>query len=219
MAKFFKKECCDHPYRFIIGFFIIYVLFYVVLETLNLPVVWHIECSLDNYIPFVKYAVLPYCAWFLWLAVAMFHMVWKEDGETRWRTLAPMFGGLLLIQLFCLLVPNGIDLRPSEIQGNDLCAIAVRLIEGTDNPNNVCPSMHVYSTIFLDLGVQRGKNHRSRFVKPAAHVLDVLICLSTMLLKQHSIVDVTCALIMAFAMDRLAAYRIAHRTEKETVRV
>jgi hypothetical protein len=33
-----------------------------------------------------------------------------------------------------------------------------------------------------------------------------------MLLKQHSIVDVTCALIMAFAMDRLAAYRIAHRT-------
>ncbi len=218
MSRFFKKECAEHPYRFIIGFFVIFISWFAFLEWLNLPIVWHIHCRLDQYIPFVKYAVIPYCIWFLWMTQAMFHMVLREDAQTRWRTLAPLFSGLLLILLFCMLVPNGISLRPAEIAGNDLCAVAVRIIEGTDNPNNVCPSMHVYSTIFLDFAVHRAKGYRHRFVRPLARVMDIMICCSTMLLKQHSVIDVTCALAFAIVMDLSAEYLMARSEAREVAR-
>lgn len=218
MGKFLKKQCVEHPYRFVIGFFVIFIGWFVLLERADLPVVWHIHCGLDRYIPFVKYAVIPYSLWFLWMTQSMFHEVLRESGENRWRMLAPLFGGLLLILLFCTLVPNGISLRPQAIPGNDLCARAVRFIESADNPTSVCPSMHVFSTIFLDFGVQRAKGYRHQFVKPLARVLDVLICCSTMLLKQHSIIDVLCAVALAVTMDLTAEYLISRHAMRATAK-
>ncbi len=215
MIQILRQECREHPYRFSIVFFIIYACGFFGIEALDLPVIWHISCPLDSLIPFVKYAIIPYCTWFLWLLVGTLHLTIKEDGETRWRVMAPMYSGLLLILLFCLLVPNGIELRPEEIPGNDIFAVLVRMIEGADNPNNVCPSMHVYSTIFLDLGVQRSKNLKTPILKPVARILDILICASTMFLKQHSIVDVAAAFLFAVLMDRAAERLIGHQEVKE----
>ena len=216
MVQFLRKQSDEHPYRFSICFFAIYLCGYFLVEGLDRPVVWHISCPLDQYIPFVKYAVIPYASWFLWLAAAALHLVRKESAEIRWRVMAPMYSGLLLILCFCLLVPNGIDLRPGEITGNDLCALLVRAIEGVDNPNNVCPSMHVYSTIFLDLSVQRSQNLKYKVLRPCARILDILICCSTMLLKQHSIVDVAAAIVFAFVMDTVAGCLVERRAVKET---
>ena len=216
MVYFLKRECCEHPYRFSVVFFLIYLGGFFGIETLDLPVVWHISCPLDDRIPFVKYAIVLYCSWFLWLLVGTLHLTMRESGETRWRVMAPMYAGMLGILLFYLLVPNGLDLRPDRIEGEDLCAVLVRLIEGADNPNNVCPSLHVYSTIFLDLGVQRSRNLKMPAWKPCARILDILICCSTMLLKQHSIVDVAAALGLAVVLDYAAGYFIERsRVTKE----
>lgn len=216
MVCFLKRECCEHPYRFSVVFFLIYLGGFFGIEALDLPVVWHISCPLDDRIPFVKYAIVPYCSWFLWLLVGTFHLTMRESGETRWRVMAPMYAGMLGILLFYLLVPNGLDLRPDRIEGEDLFAVLVRLIEGADNPNNVCPSLHVYSTIFLDLGVQRSRNLKTPAWKPCARILDILICCSTMLLKQHSIVDVAAALGLAVVLDYTAGYFIERsRVTKE----
>lgn len=214
MFDWLKKQCDEHPYKFGIVFLIIYLSWFLLLEIVDLPVVWHIECRLDEYIPFVKYAVIPYCMWFVWLAESLLHMAGKESAEVRFRTWAPMFSGMLLCLLFCTLVPNAIDLRPSEVKGNDLCAMIVRLIQGVDNPKSVCPSLHVYSTIMMDLGVQRSENYPVSWVKPAARILDIAICCSTLLLKQHSVVDVIFAIVLAIVMDSAAEYAIRHHDVK-----
>lgn len=219
MVRFLKKQCSEHPYRFVIGFFVIFIGWFVLLEKADLPVVWHIHCGLDEYIPFVKYAVIPYCLWFVWMTQSMFHVVIREDAQTRWRMLAPMFGGLLLILLFCTLVPNGIRLRPEEIPGNDLCARVARTIESLDSPTSVCPSMHVFSTICLDFGVQRAKGYRhQKLLKPLARVMDILICCSTLLLKQHSVIDVLCAIALTAVLDLTAEYLICRRPVRVTAR-
>lgn len=219
MKNWLKRECYYHPYRNAIGFFIVFLSWFAILENVDLPVVWHIHSAVDAYIPFVKYAVIPYCIWYFWFAEAMFHSILLESSETRWRLWLPLFTGLLLILLFCTLVPNSINIRPSYIEGNDLCAILVRAIEGADVPENVCPSMHVYSTMMLDFGVQRAKGYRHKWVKPAARVMDVLICLSTMFLKQHSVIDVLCAVALAIVMDLTAEYAITHERAKEDQKV
>lgn len=215
LKNFLKKECYEHPYRNAIGFFIVFLSWFALLENIHLPVVWHIHSEIDQYIPFVKYAVIPYCVWYFWFAEAMFHSILKESAETRWKMWAPLFTGLLLTLLFYTLVPNGINIRPESVPGNDLCAILVRAIEGADVPENVCPSMHVYSTIMLDFAVQRSEGYRHSWVKPLARVMDVLICLSTLFLKQHSVIDVLCAVIMAIVMDLSAEYLIGRGRVKE----
>ena len=199
MVKFLKKQCCEHPYRFVISFFVLFIGWFVLLEKADLPVVWNIHCSLDKYIPFVKYAVIPYSIWFLWMTQSMFHEVIREDGETRWRMLAPLFGGLLLILLFCTLVPNGILIRPAEIPGNDLCARAARFIESTDNPTCVCPSMHVSSTIAIDIVVRQCSYIRPR-MKNLETIIAALICIATLFIRQHSIIDVVLGFAMSWAL-------------------
>ena len=199
MVKFLKKQCCEHPYRFVISFFVLFIGWFVLLEKADLPVVWNIRCGLDKYIPFVKYAVIPYSIWFLWMTQSMFHEVIREDGETRWRMLAPLFGGLLLILLFCTLVPNGISIRPAEISGNDLCARAARFIESTDNPTCVCPSMHVSSTIAIDIVVRQCSYLRPR-TKNLETIIAVLICVATLFIRQHSIIDVALGFAMSWAL-------------------
>lgn len=219
MIRFLKKQCFEHPYRFVIGFFVIFIGWFVLLEKADLPVVWHIHCALDQYIPFVKQAVIPYCLWFLWMTQSMFHVVIREDADTRWRMLAPLFGGLLLILLFCTLVPNGIRLRPEEVSGNDLCAWIVRKIQSMDSPTNVCPSMHVFSTICLDFGVQRAKGYRhGKLWRPLARILDIMICCSTLLLKQHSVIDVLCAIVLVTVLDLTAEYLISRHAVRVTAR-
>ena len=212
MIKRLETLSNEHPYKFGIVFMIIYLAWFVLLGVVDLQVVWFIECPLDQYIPFSKYMVIPYCFWFFWLAESLLHMAAREPADIRWRTWAPMFSGMLLCLLFCTLVPNAIDLRPQEVQGNDIFAMIVRVIEGVDDPKSVCPSLHVYSTIMMDMGVQRAQGYKHAWVKPGAHVMMVLICLATMMLKQHSIVDVFWAFVLALVMDALAEYFICHRS-------
>ena len=211
MVRWLERQAGEHPYRFGIVFLIIYLGWFVTLEVVDLPVVWHIECWIDDYIPFTKYAVIPYCCWFLWLAESLLHMAGRETAEIRWRTWAPMFSGMLLCLLFCTLVPNSIDLRPDEIHGNDPCAVIARLIQTVDDPKSVCPSLHVYTCVMMDLGAHRAQGYQHAWVKPLTRALDIFICVGTMLLKQHSIVDVVVALAMALIMDAAAERAICGR--------
>ena len=218
MVNRLKTMSDEHPYKFGIAFMVIYLTWFVLLGVVDLQVVWYIECPLDQYIPFVKYMVVPYCMWFVWLAESLLHMAARESAGVRWRTWAPMFSGMLLCLLFCTLVPNAIDLRPDEVQGNDIFAMIVRLIEGVDDPKSVCPSLHVYSTIMMDMGVHRAQGYKHAWVRPAARILDILICCATVMLKQHSVVDVFWALVLAFALDFLAEYLINRRTPLQYIR-
>ena len=55
--------------------------------------------------------------------------------------------------LFYAIVPNGLALRPRYVPGNDIFAKAVRSLYRTDTPMNVCPSIHVFNSVTLMLGV------------------------------------------------------------------
>lgn len=72
---------------------------------------------------------------------------------------------------------------------------------------NVCPSIHVFNSVTLMLAYYRTRcfdGPRLRWMRPAAAVLCVSIALSTMLLKQHSVIDVVFGMLLAFALDAIA---------------
>ena len=105
---------------------------------------------------------------------------------------------------FCLAVywvfPNGLDLRPDTVPDNFL-GWMVGLLYSMDTSTNVCPSIHVSTSVAV--GLIAGKN-RWFSKKPALRWLlyfwIVLICLSTMMIKQHSVIDVACGTILSLAL-------------------
>lgn len=203
-----RNWCSRHPIYFMALYAMFYLVFFNLLEkTITVPDLL-IHCWLDDYIPFCKYAIIPYYLWFAWIPFTLLYMLWRAPRREFWRLCLPLFAGMTLSLLFCAVVPNGLDLRPHTVYGTDIFARAVRSLYRTDTPTNVCPSIHVFNSVTLLLAYWRSSCFaapRRRWMRPAATVLCVSIVLSTMLLKQHSVIDVVCGTILALVLDSIAA--------------
>ena len=111
-----------------------------------------------------------------------------------------MFTGMTFCLLVYLVWPNGLDLRV-EITQTNWAARLVAALQGFDPPTNVCPSIHVSSTVAVELAVRRSESlGKKGWLKAANFVVTVAICLSTMFLKQHSAVDVVLGIALSLLL-------------------
>ena len=197
-----------HPIQFMAVFLGFYLLFFEFLETVNqTPRLW-LHCALDDVIPFCKYAIAPYFLWFLYVPAVLLFLLYRAPRQEFWRLCLPLFAGMTLALTFCAVIPNGIGLRPGYVAGADVFAQAVRLLWRADTSTNVCPSIHVFNSVMVDMAVQRSScfaARRGRWVRLASLMLSASIVLSTMLLKQHSVIDVVCGFVLALVLDGAAA--------------
>ena len=189
-------------------YLVFYLLFFFTLERVNrVPEFW-VHCALDDVIPFCKYAIVPYCLWYFWIPGTLLLFLRRAPRQEFWRLCMPLFTGMTLALVFCALVPNGLALRPAVVQGGDVFARTVRLLYRSDTSTNVCPSIHVFNSVTVLLAYLRSSLFRApgrRWVRAAAALLCGSIVLSTMLLKQHSLIDVVFGLLLALTLDALAA--------------
>ena len=127
-----------------------------------------------------------------------------------------MVGGCATALAIYALLPNGLNLR-GPVAGNDLLARAVRWLYRTDTPTNVCPSLHVYQSVCVYLAIRRSRLYaqRPRF-RAVSLVLTIAICCSTVLLDQHSVIDVVCGLGLCLLLDSIAAAYLRRRTAEAT---
>ena len=199
-----RDWCSRHPVWFMALYALFYLSFFALLErTIQTPDLW-VHCPLDDLIPFCKYAIVPYILWFPWIPFTLFYLLYKAPREDFWRLCIPLFTGMTMTLLFYAIVPNGLALRPKYVPGTDIFAQLVRMIYRSDTPMNVCPSIHVFNSVTLMLAYYRSAIFdapRRRWMRPAAMVLCVSISLSTILLKQHSVIDVVFGLLLALALD------------------
>ncbi len=203
-----RKWCKSHPGLFMAFYAVFYLSCFAFLEKhVLVPDLW-VHCSLDNLIPFCKYAIIPYVMWFPWIPFTLFYILRHAPRADFWRLCLPLFAGMTLSLLFYVMVPNGLSLRPHSVPGNDIFAEAVRMLYRSDTPTNVCPSIHVFNSVTLMLAYYRSSCFdapRRRWMRPAAALLCLAITCSTMLLKQHSVIDVVFGILLALALDYAAA--------------
>ena len=191
-----------------VGFMALYTIFYLsvfhYLES-NVPLrSILVHCRLDDLIPFCKYAVIPYFAWFVWIPFTLFYLLWKAPREDFWRLCLPLFSGMTIALACYAVLPTALDLRPYWVPGSDIFARVVRFLYRTDTATNVCPSIHVFNSVTLLLAYYRSHIFdapRRRWMRPAAAVLCISIVCSTVLLKQHSCIDVALGALLALVLD------------------
>lgn len=201
-----------HPRR-IIGsfvFFILYCIAFSLLErrTTGLHLIY---CPFDAEIPFIPFFVIFYYSWFLYVffTLVLFFFTSEEDYLTGYRFMAI---GMAFFIIFNFFYPTVIDIRPDVVPGRDPFSALVRMMYSIDTPSDVFPSLHVYNTIAMHATIINSSHLRQRIALKsrsekqyhkkiragytASAVLSVLIILSTMFIKQHSVIDVLGAMLM-----------------------
>ena len=215
-----KKWILQHPIRVNIIYWLVYIISFFAVERIVTIPRYVIHSPLDDMIPFTKYAIIFYVLWFPYIAFSLIYFVLKSEKVDFWKLSVSLMISMMPTLLFYVLMPNGIHLRPETVEGNDIFAWAVRMIWNSDNTCNVCPSLHVIVTVLIDMAWSTSSLAKD---KPAwrwtSHVVDVLICASTVLLKQHSIIDVFCGIAVAVIVRAGIECIFDENTENSTLNV
>lgn len=160
--------------------------------------------ALDDYIPFNEYFIIPYLLWFAYVAAVIAYFFFKNK-EDYYRLCMFLFTGMTISLLVCTLYPNGTNFRPAIDPGKNIFCLMVSKLWSIDPCINVFPSIHVYNSICVHIAVCHSETLKKR--KPlviGSGILMVLICLATVFLKQHSVIDGVGSLLMAVVIYPIA---------------
>ena len=194
-----------NPHAWMMGYWLFYLVGFFSLEKLDLEYTV-IHCFLDDLIPFNEWFVIPYCIWYLWMPGTMLYLFFKDKTDYC-RLCFIMFVGMTVAMLCYLVWPNGVDLRQPIYRENPLCQL-VQLLRNADTPTNVCPSIHISSTAAIAIVGLRSRLFRGNLpVKALIWCVTILISLSTLFLRQHSVIDVAAGAALSLALA-IPAYRI-----------
>lgn len=200
-----------HPLCTALGYFVLYCIAFRLLELWQRPV-WIVHCRLDDLVPFVRWAVVPYVLWFGWVP-ALFLIFLRRAPQAYWRALYGVAGGTAFTLALYVILPTGLQLR-RPVYGTDVCSVLLRLIYQSDTPTNVCPSLHVFVTVLLLLILLSHPGIVTTATRIANIWIAAAICASTVLIDQHSLIDVACGLLLA-----LYVYRRLYRRAEEGSRL
>ena len=141
-----------------------------------------------------------------------------EENSEFYRLVTLLFGGMTIFLIVSTIYPNGLNLRPDTFVRDNIFVDMVKALYATDTSTNVLPSIHVYNSIGAYLAISHNASLRKhKWLQASALTLTVLIVLSTMFLKQHSVVDVVTGCAMASIMYFLV-YKMERNPEKNLSR-
>lgn len=193
------KELFDkyhHAWVFLYGF--IYMPWFSWLEKHVTSNYFVIHSVFDDYIPFIEIFIIPYLLWFVYVSGTVLYFFFT-DKQGFYRICTLLITGMTLFLIICTIFPNGLNLRPSTFARDNIFVDLVRFIYRSDTSTNVLPSLHVYNSIGCYIAIRNSQKLRQyKWVQNGSLVLTVSIVLSTMFLKQHSVVDVIAAIVMIY---------------------
>jgi len=178
--------------KFLLGWVGYFILFFLTENLIPAERCYPVWCPLDDLIPFCEWFVIPYVFWYLYIVVTLLYfLLYNPKGFKGVQ------GFIIVTQVVAMaayiIFPTRQDLRPLVFERENLLSGLVGFIYAFDTNTGVCPSLHcAYSIGIVSAWLKErevGKAWKA-FVVIAA----ILICLSTMFIKQHSAVDFFAAL-------------------------
>lgn len=153
-------------------------------------------CPLDDLIPFCEAFLLPYLFWFVFLIGMLLYLaLFDTQGFRKY-----MWFIILTYSVTCLIYvvyPTQQELRPETFLRDNVLTRFMGWFYDFDTNTNVCPSLHVIGA----LAVLAAAWHTPRFATPlwrtAFTLTAILISVSTVFLKQHSVLDIPPAVLIS----------------------
>lgn len=179
-----------------------------------------IHVSMDDYIPFSEYFIIPYLFWFLYVAGTVLYFFFTDKTDF-YRLCAFLFTGMTISLLICTFYPNGTDFRPEVDPSKNIFCALVAGLHRADTCTNVLPSIHVYNSIGAHIAIMNSERlQKKHWLRTSSFLVMVSICMSTVFLKQHSVIDGLAAVTMAYCLYDViygSAYQNSRRRAAEKV--
>lgn len=173
-----------------------------------------IGLPIDYQIPFVEAFIVPYLLWFPYIAIT-FVWFFFQDKKEFLQYMGFLYIGMTLFIIISFVFPNGLELRPEleTFARDNLFTRQIAVLYTTDTPTNVLPSIHVYNSIAAAVAMVKSKQvSPKKWQKISAVVFSTLIVLSTMFIKQHSVIDVATAIMLS-----VVVYFVIYGHDKQKV--
>mgnify|MGYP001419119517 FL=1 len=196
MKTFFKK----YRHGLVLSIYgIVYILAFRYLETRPIHGYHIVHTVFDDMIPFCEYFIIPYLLWFPYMLLAVIYFVFFNKNKHEYYQLAfNLMTGMTIFLIVSYVYPNAQHLRPAEFPRNNLFTSVVKWLYRTDTPTNILPSIHVFNSLAVHMSLTNCEALRDhKGVRYGSLVLTLLIIMSTMFLKQHSVIDVCCGATLA----------------------
>lgn len=158
-----------------------------------------VHMFIDDFIPFCEYFIVPYLLWFPFLAATLIYFIFfNKDKQEYYQYMKNLCMGMTIFLAVSYLYPNGHQLRPEFFTRDNVCIDLVKMLYSTDTATNILPSIHVFNSLAAYMAISRCRSlNQCAWVKRGTLLLVASIILSTMFLKQHSVVDVVLGAAMA----------------------
>ena len=164
------------------------------------PVAHYFEmhCALDDLIPFNEWFLIPYLFWFVYLIGAVAYTFFFDVPGFR---------------IIYFLFPTCQMLRPEVFPRDNLLTRFIAGFYVFDTNTNVCPSLHVIGSLAAFFAFWYAPVFSAKKWRIASAIAAFLICISTVFMKQHSVLDVLAALPLC-----AIAYYFAYRKPSKRAR-
>lgn len=206
MKAFLEKY---NSLKYLLYFFIAYMIGFVILENHQSSRLIITDSWIDQYIPFNEYFVIPYVLWFVFIALGFAYFVFIDQSGIK-RTYFYLFLGMSLSLLIYAILPTGQNLRV-HLPNDNIFQCLVSFIYSVDSPTNVCPSIHVYNSVMMCVSLLKSPRiQKSSWLCAGIVILAVLICMSTVMIKQHAFIDIVFALILAIIIYNIGKRKFGY---------
>lgn len=163
-------------------------------------------CKLDDYIPFNELFMIPYLFWFPFLIGMNFYLgLWDPPAFRRFMYFIIITYSITI--LIYIVYPTRQDLRPAEFARDNFLTRWVAGFYDYDTNTNVCPSLHAIGSMAVAFGAWDTKRFQTKPWKIAFFLVALLISVSTVFVKQHSIIDVFAAFAVCL-VGYIGAYKL-----------
>lgn len=176
-------------------YMVIYMPTFFWVESLEPAEGFHIiHTAIDDLIPVVEVFIIPYALWLPYLVIGMIAIAIRSRKLSR-KTSYMLMAGMTLFIIISLAYPNALELRTHIPDRENIFMDLIKYLHSIDTPTDVLPSLHVYDAIVVAAGLHLAFKDK-KVLLVLSDVLTVLIVLSTMFIKQHSIIDVISAFVI-----------------------
>lgn len=195
MLKQVKQMLDQYKHFYILSYYLVIMALYNIYNKITVPK-YYMHSVIDDYIPFVKEMIVPYLFWYVYIIIALIYLGFTAKKDFYNLTVF-MFAGMTISFAIFAIFPNGQNLRP-VIKGTDIFSRMVQSIYMVDNPTNSAPSMHVIDAIAVHAAVINCSALAKKYwAKIGSLITMILIILSTVMVKQHSILDVLYGILLS----------------------
>lgn len=187
--------------KLLLGWVVYFILFILTENLIPAESCYVVHCAIDDLIPFCEIFLIPYVFWYLLIIISLgYFLLYNVDSFKRLQIF------IIITQAVAMAIyiffPNRQDLRPTQFPRDNFLTRSVAFLYRIDTNTGVCPSLHVaYSIGIASVWLKEKGVHL--LWKSFVVISAILICLSTMLIKQHSAVDFLAALLVCLLAEAI----------------